>query len=92
MNLRIDLETFSSVDLPRCGVAKYVSSEDFEILLFAYAYDDGPVEVVDLAQGESIPPCVVSDLTDPKILKSAFNASFEIACLNAHFAKRRPTE
>jgi DNA polymerase len=88
MNLRIDLETYSSVDLPKCGVAKYVASDDFEILLFAYCYDDGPIEVVDLAQGEAIPESVLSDLVDPKVTKSAFNAPFEIACLNAHFAKK----
>ena len=88
MNLRIDLETYSSADLSKCGVAKYASSDDFEILLFAYCYDDGPVEVVDLAQGEVIPARVISDLTNPKVIKSAFNSSFEIFCLNAHFAKQ----
>ena len=82
------METYSSVDLLKCGVHKYVSSDDFEILLFAYAYGDEPVEVVDLARGEAIPARVLSDLVNPKVTKTAFNAPFELACLNAHFAKQ----
>jgi DNA polymerase len=80
--LRIDLETYSSVDLPKCGVHKYVESSDFEILLFGYAYNDEPVHVIDLAQGERIPPQVLRDLRDPTITKAAYNAAFEIACLS----------
>lgn len=82
--LRIDLETYSSVDLPKCGVHKYVESSDFEILLFGYAYNDEPVHVIDLAQGDKIPPQVLRDLVDPAITKAAYNAAFEIACLSKH--------
>lgn len=81
--LSIDIETYSSNDLKKCGVYKYAEAEDFEILLFAYAYDDAPVRVIDLAQGEAIPAEVISDLTNPEVLKTAFNASFEITCLSA---------
>ena len=83
--LRIDLETFSSVDLKKCGVHKYVESSDFEILLFAYAFNDEPVQVVDLARGEQLPNDVMLALFDHKVIKTAYNAAFEIACLNRHF-------
>jgi len=86
--LRIDLETFSSVDLKKCGVARYVESPDFEILLFAYAFDDEPVQVVDLARGEPLPNDVMLALFDYRVTKTAYNAAFEIACLDRHFGKR----
>jgi DNA polymerase len=79
--LRIDLETFSSVDLKKCGVARYVESNDFEIMLFAYAFDDQPVQVVDLRQGESLPLEVVAALKDRAVIKTAYNAAFEMACI-----------
>lgn len=85
--LRIDLETFSSVDLKKCGVHKYVESPDFEILLFGYAFDDEPVRVVDLKQGEELPAEVMLALFDHKVTKTAYNAAFEIACLNRHFGR-----
>lgn len=87
MTLRLDIETYSSVDLTKCGVAKYAEAPDFEVLLLAYAYDDGPIEVVDLAQGEQIPPDVRRALFDPAVTKSAFNANFEITCLSRHFGR-----
>lgn len=90
--LRIDLETYSSVDLKKCGVHKYVESPDFEILLFAYAYDDEPVRVVDLAQGEQIPNPVFAALMDPRITKTAYNAAFEIACLSRSIGVRMQPE
>ena len=62
--LHIDIETYSSVDLAKCGVHKYAASPDFEILLFAYAYDDDPVTVIDLASGEDIPAEIINDLLD----------------------------
>lgn len=62
--LSIDIETFSSVNLQKCGVYKYAESEDFEILLFGYAVDGGAVQVVDLACGESIPAEIIDALTD----------------------------
>jgi DNA polymerase len=84
--LHIDIETYSSVDLRRCGLYRYVEAADFEITLLAYAYDDGPVQVVDLASGEQMPQQVLDDLVDPAVIKTAFNAQFEITCLNKHFA------
>lgn len=83
-NLSIDLETFSSVDLKKCGVYQYAESEDFEILLFGYSVDGGEVQVVDLAQGETIPEVVLSALTDETVTKWAFNAQFERICLSRY--------
>lgn len=83
--LRIDLETFSSVDLKRCGVARYVESPDFEILLLGYAFDDEPVQVVDLARGEQLPGRVADALCDHAVIKAAYNAAFEIACIARHY-------
>ena len=80
--LRIDLETYSDVDLKKCGVHKYVESDNFEVLLFAYAFDDEPVKVIDFASGEKIPYELYLKLYDPKVTKTAYNAAFEIACLN----------
>lgn len=83
-NLSVDLETFSSVDLKKCGVYKYAESDDFEILLFGYSVDGGEVQVVDLAQGETIPDTVLSALTDETVTKWAFNAQFERVCLSRY--------
>ena len=80
----IDIETFSPEPLTKCGVYRYVSSPDFEILLFSYAMDDGSVHTIDLAQGEKLPPEVLSALEDPGILKTAYNAQFERVCLSRH--------
>ena len=85
--LSIDIETYSSEDLTKTGVYKYAEAEDFEILLFAYAYDDGPVEIIDLASGETFPADVYSDLINPTVLKTAFNANFEITCLREALKK-----
>lgn len=74
--LSIDLETYSPIDLQKCGLYKY--AENSEILLFAYAYDDGPVQVIDMACGEPLPDDVRADLTNPDVLKTAFNAAFEL--------------
>ncbi len=83
--LSIDIETFSSVNLAKAGVHKYVESPDFEILLFGCAFDDDPVTVVDLASGESLPAEVLDALHDPKVTKHAYNAAFEIACLSGFY-------
>jgi DNA polymerase len=83
--LSIDIETYSSVDLKKSGLYKYVQSPDFEILLFAYSYDRGPTQVIDLAQGEKIPYFTVMDLHRPEIIKTAFNAAFEFYCLSKFF-------
>ena len=80
-HLSIDIETYSSTDIS-FGVYKYTESPDFAILLFAYSYDFGPVEVVDLAQGGVIPDSVIRDLLKPDVIKHAYNAQFEITCLN----------
>ncbi len=82
--LSIDLETFSDVDLPNCGVYRYVEG-DFQILLFAYAFDDEDVQCVDLACGEQLPPEVVNAIFDDNIIKSAWNAQFERTCLSKYF-------
>lgn len=92
VTLSIDIETYSSVDLPSCGVYAYASAPDFEILLFGYAMDDGSVKVVDLSQGEEIPESVISDLFNPEVLKTAYNANFERTCLAKYFGKPMPPE
>ena len=79
-HLSIDLETYSENDI-KLGIAKYVESPKFEILLFAYAWDFGEVHVVDLACGEEIPADVIEALTDPGVIKHAYNAAFEHRCL-----------
>lgn len=80
--ISIDIETFSSEDLSKCGVYKYCESPDFEILLFGYSIDGGEVKVIDLAAGEKIPEEVILSLTDDSVLKFAFNAGFERICLS----------
>lgn len=80
--LGIDIETFSSVDLPKCGVYRYVEAPDFEILLFTYAFDDEEVQMVDMACGEQLPKEVLSAIDDPDIIKAAWNAQFERTCIS----------
>lgn len=84
-HLSIDIETFSSIDLKKSGLYKYVQSPDFEILLFACSYNGRPVLIIDLAQGEEIPVSVQFMLQDPKVTKHAYNASFEWYCLNKFY-------
>ena len=86
--LAIDIETFSDVDLPKCGVYAYSDSPQFEILLFAYAFDDEPTTVVDLACGERLPDRVLEALEDDTIVKTAFNAAFERTCLSRYLGRR----
>ncbi len=85
--LSIDLETYSDVDLPNCGVYRYVEG-DFHILLFAFAFDDDEVQCIDLACGEQLPAEVVNALHDDSIIKSAWNAQFERTCLSKYLGKR----
>ena len=80
--LSIDLETYSDQSLQKTGVYRYVESPDFEILLFAYSVDGGPVQQIDLACGEKIPPAILAALEDDKVTKWAFNANFERICLS----------
>lgn len=82
--ISIDIETFSVNDLAKCGVYKYCEATDFEILLFGYAIDSGAVNVVDIANGEAIPPQVLDALTDDTVQKWAFNANFERICLSRY--------
>lgn len=82
--ISIDIETYSSLNLAKCGVYKYVESPDFRILLFGYSVDGGEVQVIDLTLGEKIPPDVLSALEDDSVMKWAFNASFERVCLSHH--------
>ena len=81
--LSIDLETYSDVDLPNCGVYRYVEG-DFHILLFAYAFDDEETKCVDMACGEQLPADVMDALQDDSIIKSAWNAQFERTCLSKY--------
>lgn len=90
--LAIDIETYSSVSLKDSGVYAYAESPDFEILLFGYALDDGPAQVIDLAQGESFPDALFEALTDPEIQKTAFNAAFERTCIAAFWGLDLPVE
>lgn len=80
--LSIDIETFSSVNLAKSGVYRYSESEDFEILLFGYSVDGGPVEVVDFTAGEKLPASIKKALTDDSVMKWAFNAQFERVCIS----------
>lgn len=80
--LSIDIETYSSANLAKSGVYRYVESPDFEILLFGYSVDGGDVQVVDLASGEKLPSEVIAALTDETVTKWAFNANFERVCLS----------
>ena len=82
--LHIDIETYSSADLGKTGVYRYVESLDFEILLFGYSFDGEPVNVIDLACGEQLPDEVILALTDDSVIKVAHNANFERVCLS-HF-------
>lgn len=82
--LQIDLETYSSEDLTKSGAHRYVESPDFEIMLFAFAFDDDPVEVIDLMNGDKIPRDVMQALTSD-VIKTAWNASFERAGISKQF-------
>lgn len=81
-HLSVDIETYSDIDIGKSGLFRYCESPVFEILLFAYSADFGPVEVIDLTQDETIPAQIIAALNDPCVVKHAYNASFEITCLN----------
>lgn len=82
--LSVDLETYSSVNIGKSGVYKYAESPDFEILLFASSIDGGDVQVIDVSQGETIPPEILDALRDEQVVKWAFNANFERICLSTY--------
>ena len=84
MQISIDIETYSSVDLTKCGVYKYSESPDFEILLFGYSVDGGEVQLVDLTCGEQLPQDILDALIDDRVIKWAFNAQFERVCISRH--------
>ena len=81
-NLSIDIETYSAAPLKKCGVYRYCAGSSFDILLFGYSADGGPVRVVDFTAGDQLPAEVLSALTDPAVTKWAFNAQFERVCLS----------
>ena len=85
-NLSIDIETYSDVDLSKCGVYKYVEG-DFHILLFAYAFDDEDVKIVDMASGEKLPQEVLDAIDDPNVIKWAWNAQFERTCIGHYLGR-----
>lgn len=91
-HLSIDLETYSSAPIAKTGAQKYIASTDFEILLFAYSLDGGPVCIVDMAQGEALPPWIIQALTDPAYIKHAYNAPFEWGCLSKMMGFYLPAE
>lgn len=82
--LSVDIETYSSAELSKCGVYRYVEAPDFEILLFAYAFDDEDIEIIDLACGEQLPQQVIDALEDESVIKAAWNAQFERTCLSKY--------
>ena len=84
-HLSIDIETFSSVDLKKSGLYKYVQSADFQILLFAYSFNGEPTRIIDLAQGGTLTPEIIFSLQNPNVIKHAYNAPFEWYCLNKFF-------
>jgi DNA polymerase len=90
--LSIDVETFSDIDLGKCGVYRYTDSPNFDILLFAYSIDEGPVELVDLASGEEIPEEIVEAILSEDIIKTAFNANFERVALMRYFSRKLDKE
>lgn len=90
--LGIDIETFSDVDLIKCGVYAYADSPAFEVLLFAYCFDGGETRVIDLAQGEVLPEDVVEAVFDGSVVKTAFNANFERTCLSKYFGRYLPPD
>lgn len=86
--LEMDIETFSDVDLIKCGVYAYADSPAFEVLLFAYSFDGEETQIIDLAQGETIPAEVEAAIFDDSVTKTAFNANFERTCLSRFFGTR----
>lgn len=90
--LAIDIETYSDVSLPDCGVYRYTDSDGFEILLFAYCIDDGETNIIDLAQGEKLPDEIVEMILSEDVVKTAFNANFERTCLSKHLGVKLKPE
>lgn len=89
-SLNIDIETFSSIDIKKAGLYRYVESPDFQILLFAYSVDGGPTEIIDLTQGDFIPREITEALRNPSVTKHAYNAAFEWYCLSKYLEISNP--
>jgi DNA polymerase len=85
--ISIDIETFSDIDLGKCGVYRYAESPSFDILLFSYSIDDGQIKLIDLASGEKLPEEIINALMDESIIKTAFNANFERVCLMKYLCR-----
>lgn len=89
--LSIDIETYSDVDLSKSGVYPYAESDNFEILFFGYSVDGHPPQVIDLANGEQLPDDIIATLTDPNVIKTAYNAMFERICISKHLGLPKGT-
>ena len=89
-SISIDIETYSDRDLKKCGVYKYAESPNAELLLFGYSINNGPVTVIDVAQGEEVPEYILKALTDYNIIKWAYNASFERIFLSVWLKRNYP--
>lgn len=89
--LSIDIETYSDVDLSKSGVYPYAESDNFEILFFGYSVDGHPPQVIDLANGEHLPDDIIAALTDPNVIKTAYNAMFERICISKHLGLPKGT-
>ena len=89
--LSIDIETYSDVDLSKSGVYPYAESDNFEILFFGYSVDGHPPQVIDLANGEQLPDDIIAALTDPNVIKTAYNAMFERICISQHLGLPKGT-
>ena len=89
--ISIDIETYSDVDLGKCGVYKYAESENAELLLFGYSVDNGPVEIIDVISGEKLPQEILEALVDESIIKTAFNAMFERVFLSYWLKRNYPS-
>lgn len=90
--LSIDLETYSEIDIAKCGSFRYIDDESFEILLLGYAFDDEPVTVIDLTADEEVPADFLAALYDPEVTKTAWNCAFERFGLWKHFGRYCPAE
>lgn len=88
--LSIDLETYSDIDIQKCGTYKYAESDNFEILLFGVSVDESPVKVYDLACGDTVPEEILAALSDENVTKWAFNAAFERICLSNWLKRHHP--
>lgn len=91
-HLSIDIETYSAVPIGKAGAYRYTADPSFEILLFAYSVDGGEVQIIDLRQGEELPPEILSALSDPAVIKHAYNAPFEFGCLSKAFGPMDPAQ